>query len=599
MAKKLKAFLLALCLALALCVPTLAYDGASAAEGNVLSLNSFGSALVDAEGNLWMSGSPFVFPGEFEWNAVHPNDGAIQTVPMKVMEQVRSVSFGGGHQAILKKDGTLWLWGFTEWGKIGNDFGYDQESTNLWGEPVYIQSEPVQVLDRVASVCCGERCTAAIREDGTLWMWGDAASIGNGVKGNGENEYGWALQSVPVQVMTDVAAVSCGRDLTAVVKTDGSLWTWHLVNHDEKGYEKHLPSEPVKLLEGVKSVSCGDDHLLAVKEDGSLWAYGWNGSGQLGTGNCGGTDWDSAPVHVMDGVSRVSAGDNVSAAVRTDGTLLVWGLNLYGALGTGEVRLGGTRLYSEEDFVLVPYQLLTDVTDCRLNGDSGFAIRRDGSVWGWGQNGLGELGNDYQGNYSWGASGKGNRVPISTVPVETLYQAGVPAPEKPSKWAEAEVAEAISLGLVPEALQGGYKQNTTRAEFCALAATLYEALKGPVTERSGFIDTTDEAVEKMAALGVVNGVGEGRFDPKGKLTREQAAAMLARLAEALGRPVGEQAADFADSADISAWALRAVGQMQAAGVMNGTGEGCFSPKGTYSREQSILTILRLLRYLES
>ncbi len=497
MAKKLKAFLLALCLALALCVPTLAYDGASAAEGNVLSLNSFGSALVDAEGNLWMSGSPFVFPGEFEWNAVHPNDGAIQTVPMKVMEQVRSVSFGGGHQAILKKDGTLWLWGFTEWGKIGNDFDYDQESTNLWGEPVYIQSEPV------------------------------------------------------------------------------------------------------KLLEGVKSVSCGDDHLLAVKEDGSLWAYGWNGSGQLGTGNCGGTDWDSAPVHVMDGVSRVSAGDNVSAAVRTDGTLLVWGLNLYGALGTGEVRLGGTRQYSEEDFVLVPYQLLTDVTDCRLNGDSGFAIRRDGSVWGWGQNGLGELGNDYKGNYSWGASGKGNRVPVSTVPVETLYQAGVPAPEKPSKWAEAEVAEAISLGLVPEALQGGYKQNTTRAEFCALAATLYEALKGPVTERSGFIDTTDEAVEKMAALGVVNGVGEGRFDPEGKLTREQAAAMLARLAEALGRPVGEQAADFADSADISAWALRAVGQMQAAGVMNGTGEGCFSPKGTYSREQSILTILRLLRYLES
>ena len=114
-----------------------------------------------------------------------------------------------------------------------------------------------------------------------------------------------------------------------------------------------------------------------------------------------------------------------------------------------------------------------------------------------------------------------------------------------------------------------------------------------ITDRMTFTDTEDENVEKMAALGVVNGVGENRFDPDASLTRQEAATMLARLAAALEKPLPAQASTFADTDSVASWALEAVGQMQASGVMNGTGNDMFSPGDPYERQQSIVTIMRL------
>lgn len=166
--------------------------------------------------------------------------------------------------------------------------------------------------------------------------------------------------------------------------------------------------------------------------------------------------------------------------------------------------------------------------------------------------------------------------------------------EQPSSWAAEQVNAAIAAGIVPESLRSQYTQATTRAEFCALAVGLYETVKGSeITERATFSDTDDVNVQKMAALGVVSGVGNGKFDPNGTLTREQAAAMLARLAEAVGKPLTAQAPTFADSAAISAWASGAVGQVQGSGVMSGVGGNNFAPQDSYTREQSISTMLRL------
>ena len=145
-------------------------------------------------------------------------------------------------------------------------------------------------------------------------------------------------------------------------------------------------------------------------------------------------------------------------------------------------------------------------------------------------------------------------------------------------------------------LQSAYNQATTRAEFCALAAALYEKYTGAeITGRSTFADTDDINVQKMASVGVVSGTDAARnlFSPDADLTREQAAAMLARLADAIGEPLPKQTAAFADSADISTWATEAVGQVQAAGIMGGVGNDRFAPKDPYTREQSIATIMRL------
>jgi len=179
---------------------------------------------------------------------------------------------------------------------------------------------------------------------------------------------------------------------------------------------------------------------------------------------------------------------------------------------------------------------------------------------------------------------------MAPIPTETANQ--------PSSWAIPQVNAAISAGLVPQSLQSQYTQATTRAEFAALAVALYETVTGTeITGRVQFNDTSDINVQKMGYLGVVTGVGGGNFAPNSTLTREQAATMLTRLAEAIGQPLPPSAPTFADNAQISSWAVDGVGQMQESGIMGGVGDNQFSPNGDYTREQSIVTMMRLFDLL--
>ena len=164
----------------------------------------------------------------------------------------------------------------------------------------------------------------------------------------------------------------------------------------------------------------------------------------------------------------------------------------------------------------------------------------------------------------------------------------------PSSWAAAAVKEGIDRGIVPKTLQKKYAEPITRAEFCALATAFYEDVSGTeITERTKFTDTADENVEKMGALGVVNGVGNGRFAPDDLLTREEAAVILANLSRAMGKELDGASPSFTDNNSISSWARTQVGQVQAAGIMNGVEHGRFAPQDPYTREQSVVTIMRM------
>ena len=174
-----------------------------------------------------------------------------------------------------------------------------------------------------------------------------------------------------------------------------------------------------------------------------------------------------------------------------------------------------------------------------------------------------------------------------------------PAGDQPSSWAQEQVNAAINAGLVPESLQSKYTQTATRAEFCALAVELYEKVTGSeITQRATFSDTSDVNVQKMAGIGVISGIGNNQFNPNGELTREQAATILVRLADSLGRPLPEGAASFADNSSIASWALDSVGRAKAGGIMDGTGNNTFSPQGAYTREQSIMTAYRLFETMQ-
>jgi len=175
----------------------------------------------------------------------------------------------------------------------------------------------------------------------------------------------------------------------------------------------------------------------------------------------------------------------------------------------------------------------------------------------------------------------------------------VPRPQAPSFWAADTVANAIALGIVPAKLQTNYTQSITRAEFCALAVAMYERTTGaPITARAAFTDSTDINVQKLGGINVVGGTGNGAFSPDAPLNREQAAVILANLSAALGQPLVAAGANFADTASAADWALPAIGQTQAAGILNGIGDNLFAPKTAYTREQSIVTIINLLHFVE-
>jgi len=168
-----------------------------------------------------------------------------------------------------------------------------------------------------------------------------------------------------------------------------------------------------------------------------------------------------------------------------------------------------------------------------------------------------------------------------------------------SAWAHDNINEAFELGLIPQELFGSFSSNINRRQFAALAVYLYEKVRGEeIAGRMEFTDTNDINVQKMGYLGVISGVGDGRFDPWANLTREQAATMLARLAYAIGQPLPPADPTFADNTQISSWAIEAVGQMQATGIMGGVGDNLFAPGGDYTREQSIVTILRMFDMLD-
>lgn len=185
--------------------------------------------------------------------------------------------------------------------------------------------------------------------------------------------------------------------------------------------------------------------------------------------------------------------------------------------------------------------------------------------------------------------------------------------ESPSPWAIEEVDAARDAGLIPSDLDSNYQTNITREEFCHLMTQLLAARTGKSVDEllsdagiepsEPYSDTRDEDILAMSALGIVNGVGNNRFDPDASITREEAAVMLARVTTKFdGLKTNSEPMAFTDQAQISLWAKEAVDVVSSCAyngncIMNGTGESIFSPNDTYTREQSIMTSLRLYRFI--
>jgi alpha-tubulin suppressor-like RCC1 family protein len=287
----------------------------------------------------------------------------------------KSINGGREHIAAIKTDGTLWNWGRGTEGQLGNNVNANR-------------STPLTTFaggNNWKSVACGREHTVAIKTDGSLWTWGFGNFVALGI--NNTNN-----RNTPVTTFaggTDWKSVACGERFTAAIKTDGSLWTWGLNNFAQLGVNDGANrSTPVTTFAGGtnwKQVSCGNENISAIKSDGSLWTWGKNDNGQLGINN---TTNRSTPVTTFAGENnwkRVACGRDCTVAIKTDGSLWTWGGNAQGQLGINNNN-------TNKSTPVTTFAGGTNWKSIGASGESTLAIKTDGSLWVWGRNGEGQLG---------------------------------------------------------------------------------------------------------------------------------------------------------------------------------------------------------------
>ncbi|GGH62574.1 hypothetical protein GCM10008014_39150 [Paenibacillus silvae] len=275
------------------------------------------------------------------------------------------ISTSSNHSIMIKADGTVWTWGVNTYGQLG-----DGTTTN--------QTTAVQVkgLSDVIAVAAGENHSMVLKRDGTVWTWGLNTT---GQLGTGNT----TTSLVPVQVpeLEGIIAIAARNNNSYALKRNGTVWSWGINNRGQLGDGTTvLKTKPVQVsgLTGVSALSAGREYAMALKSDGTLWGWGTNSYYQLGATGLG---QQTRPIEIttIKNVSQVAAGDYHVVVLLTDGTVWEWGSNFaYSTATAAPYKLGG----------------FNQITSIGVGLSSGFAVESDGSVWAWGRtNNYGQLGN--------------------------------------------------------------------------------------------------------------------------------------------------------------------------------------------------------------
>jgi alpha-tubulin suppressor-like RCC1 family protein len=368
------------------------YATAGAGTWSSVSPGNGDTAAVKADGTAWQWGNQVL---SYLW-AWAPTNGPAAAVPIPAVDNagfltgISSISRGGNHHLFLKTDGSVLSWG---WDYMSNNQGALGDGTTL------ISQWPVAVLGPggtghltgISSVAAGAGCSLALGTDGRVWGWGN-----NGYGTVGDNSWEDRLSPVPVAgpggvgFLENVVCLSMRHTTAAAVKADGTVWGWgaNWTGGVGDGTADHRCS-PVQVvgpggigvLDNIVRVAVGGE-TLALAKDGTVWTWGdgqYTPVQKKGPGGIG----------VLDRVVAVAAGNRFSLALRSDGTVWAWGENKKGQLGDGTFTSSPAPV-QVRSFPLGTY--LTGVVSIAAGYDFAIARKADGSIWGWGDNWVGNLG---------------------------------------------------------------------------------------------------------------------------------------------------------------------------------------------------------------
>jgi alpha-tubulin suppressor-like RCC1 family protein len=318
--------------------------------GNVSYLNSIIAVMggeihnvaLKSDGSVWAWG----------WNAFGQlGDGTTNDAytPVQVglgsIPPLASVTKLGGRtywNLAVKSDGTVWAWGMNQGGQLGNGTVNTTSGPQVLSPVQVDNSQAGGAINGALQVSCGYTYGAALATNGTVWTWGTGP---NGELGNGTT--GSSYTPVPVTGLSNVTAISSGWKHILALKSDGTVWAWGKNFNGELGdgtTANRSNAVQVLNLTNIVAVSGGDYNSAALQSNGTVWKWGLNDVGELGNGTAD-TKNDAHPVPSLvltnkfgagfSNVVMVAARDYQNIAVKSDGSVWMWGANDQGQCGDG------------------------------------------------------------------------------------------------------------------------------------------------------------------------------------------------------------------------------------------------------------------------
>lgn len=410
------------------------------------SLECSGSAVAASPRRLITAGDNYTLilkPDRTGWGSgsnslgqLGDGSGEDRLEPARIagLEGIIWLSAGQNHAAAVLEDGTVWTWGSNSNGQLGVDIENDRSLI-----PVQVRGpggEPF--LTGISAVACGGNFTLALAGDGTVWSWGQNH---NGQLGDGS--FRERRSPVQVQGLENVTVIGAGNSHSVAMTGDGTVMTWGGNAYGQLGdgefHARNLPGdEPV--FENALMFSAGRDHTVVLRDDGTVWAWGRNNHGQLGDVT---RTNRRAPVQVFAGASGGSRLEDVtfigsgywhSFAIKDGGSVWAWGRNDYGQLGDGtstDWTIPFPVLAGESDDNGGYFQGADSVTG---GGGHSLIMKIDGTVWAWGLNEHGQLADGTDSN--------------SPAPVRSLFDLTLFDHVDPSPPAEQEPVDGPGSGPV-------------------------------------------------------------------------------------------------------------------------------------------------------